>query len=29
MFHTELDATIRIISARLMTKREKKIYEED
>lgn len=27
--HTELDTTIRIISARLMTKQEKKIYEED
>ena len=26
--HTELDITIRIISARQMTKQEKKIYEE-
>jgi len=26
--HTELDTTIRIISARQMTKQEKKIYEE-
>jgi uncharacterized protein len=26
--HTELDTTIRIISARLMTSQEKKIYEE-
>jgi len=27
--HTELDISIRIISARLMTKQERKIYEED
>ena len=27
--HTELDTTIRIISARQMTKQEKKIYEEE
>jgi uncharacterized protein len=26
--HTELDISIRIISARLMTKQERKIYEE-
>ena len=27
--HTELDISIRIISARMMTKQERKIYEED